>query len=124
MIKGITIETYMTLDTIDYLVDSFNDREFEFFAPTQVLFLGSDVLSESQVTYTETKFTLKHTLANSVPYGSIIHIQIPPQIEVLDADSVVNSCATAENLEETLICELTEEDNGWHKLTVTDAFGP
>ena len=98
MIKGITIKTYMIIDTVDYLVDSFDDRQYEFFAPIQVLFLGSDVLSETDVTYTETKFTLKHILANSVPSGSIIHVQIPPQIEVLDADSVMDSCSSSENL--------------------------
>ena len=64
----------MIIDTVDYLVDFFDDREYSFFAPIQVLFLGSDVLSESSVTYTESKFTLKHILANSVPYGSIIHV--------------------------------------------------
>ena len=34
MIQGITIETYMTLDFEDYLVDKFEDRSYRFFAPT------------------------------------------------------------------------------------------
>ena len=78
MIKGITIKTYMTIDTVDYLVDSYDNRAHDFFAPDQVLFLASEVSTETHVTYTESKFTLRHTTANSVPYGSIIHIQIPP----------------------------------------------
>jgi len=36
MIKGIMIETHMTLeDGRDYLVDEFDDPELEFFAPKQ-----------------------------------------------------------------------------------------
>ena len=33
MIKGIKIETYVTIENVDYLVDIFDDSEYEFFAP-------------------------------------------------------------------------------------------
>ena len=124
MIRGITIEIYATLDGQDFLVDIFDNQEFEFFAPLKVLFLTSDISSESDTIYTKTKFSLTHTLATSVPFGSIIHIQIPPQIEVADAVSVAESCTGARPLETTLECELTYEDDGWHKLTVSNAFPP
>lgn len=114
----------MALDGIEYMVDSFDDREFDFFAPIQVLFLSSSVLTESKITYTETKFTLKHSLASSVPGGAIIHVEIPPQVLVLDEDAVEESCDSSENLvASTMKCQFEELDDGWHKLTVTDAFG-
>ena len=89
----------MTIDAIEYIVDSFDDREYEFFAPVQVLFLSSSVLTERKMTYTETKFTLTHSLASSVPAGAIIHVEIPPQILVLDEEAVEESCDSTENLE-------------------------
>jgi hypothetical protein len=33
MIRGITVETYMTIDLEDYLVDTFEGPTLEFFAP-------------------------------------------------------------------------------------------
>lgn len=88
MIKGISIDTFMLIDGLEHNVDSFEDRNYEFFAPVSVLFLDSTVLTESKTTYTETKFALKHSLASSVPADAIIHVDIPPQVIVLDENAV------------------------------------
>jgi len=85
MIKGIRIQTVMTLEDIDYVIDEIIDPEYKFFAPEQNLFLKSAVFTDSEEVYTDTVFHFKHTLANNVPADAIIMIWIPPQIEIGDA---------------------------------------
>ena len=94
LIKGISIDTFMLIDGVEHNVDSFEDRNYPFFAPVSVLFLDSTVLTESKTTYTETKFALKHSLASSVPAGATIHVEIPPQVIVLDERAVEQSCGS------------------------------
>lgn len=77
-VKGIKIETYATIENVDYLVDSLVDFELRFFAPVQLFFLSSNVLAGSDEVYTATYFTLEHQLANKVPFGAIMYVTIPP----------------------------------------------
>ena len=77
MIKGIEIKTIVVVESVDYVVDIFSDFDLNFFAPVQQLFLASEVLTESEEVYTETKFTFRHTLANSVATNAIMTILIP-----------------------------------------------
>ena len=122
MIRGISIQTFVTIEKVDFLIDEFVSTTLDFFAPKQQLFLASTVSSGSDEVYTATDFTVTQTLANKVPFGGIILVYIPPQIEVGDAADVVTSCKASENLMATLSCELVTEADGWHLLTVRDAF--
>ena len=57
MIKGIMIQTHMTLDDdLDYLVDEYDNANLEFFAPLQQLFLSSSVTVQLEETFEETAF--------------------------------------------------------------------
>lgn len=86
------------------------------------MFLASEVRSGSDEVYSMTQFTLVHQLANFVPSDAIINISIPPQVEVSDFALVVESCKGQKNLLNSLKCELTALEDGWHLLRVTDAF--
>ena len=77
MIKGIKIETYQTLEGVDYLIDTFEDFALEFFAPGAQLFLSSQIITGSDEVYTMTDFIVVHKLANSVPSDAIMHLTIP-----------------------------------------------
>jgi predicted DNA-binding helix-hairpin-helix protein len=113
MIKGIKIQTFVTVKTVVFLIDEFISTTLEFFAPQQQLFLSSAISSASDEVYSPMGFTITHTLANNVPFGGIIKISIPPQIEVSDAADVIASCRASENLMATLSCELVIEEDGW-----------
>lgn len=124
MIKGILIQTYMTLaDGEDYLIDTFDDDEYPFFAPASQLFLQSSVFVDKEETYEETPFYISNKLANNVKKGAIIHVTIPKQVEVIDPTVVVKSCQAQKNLQPTLYCELSQNEDLSHQLTVRDAFG-
>ena len=58
MIKGISIATFMAIENVDYLIDKLEDRNLEFFAPDQLLFLASTVSAGSIEVYTATYVTL------------------------------------------------------------------
>ena len=124
MIKGIKISTYMTLEGDDYLIDTYEDAEHEFFKPTQQLFLSSAVSVLKEETYEETNFFITNKLANNVPEGAIINVNIPKQIEVRDAAEAMASCIGELNLLSTMTCELVTKLDGSHQLTVRNAFGP
>ena len=76
----------------------------------------------SDEVYTETTFTLKHTLANFVPRDAIVRVTIPPQVEVRDIEEVANSCKAIKNLKDSLKCELIRAPDDSHILTVREAF--
>lgn len=124
MIKGIKIQSYMSLEGADYLIDTFDEPEFEFFAPKQQLFLSSSVSVEKEETFEETNFFISNKLANNVEEGAIINITIPKEIEVKDAASVMASCVGELNLLPSLTCELVTKADLSHQLTVKNAFGP
>ena len=92
MIHGIKIQTYAMIEGEEFLIDEFDQPDLEFFAPLQQLFIKSIVETGSDEVYTETEFTLSLVLANSVPSTAIMHIMIPPQIEVKDTATVEDSC--------------------------------
>ena len=99
------------------------DDTKEFFAPEQQLFLKSNVLAASEEVYTETRFTLIHILNNNVPADAILHITIPPSIEVKDIATVEGSCAPERNLQVNLSCTMVKNTNdNSHQLTVNNAF--
>ena len=123
MIKGIEIRTYMSIDGVDYIIDSLLDDTKEFFAPVQQLFLKSNVYAASDEVYTETRFTLTHVLNNNVPSDAILQIRVPPELEVKDIATVEGSCAPERNLQEALTCTLVKNDSDdSHQLTVLNAF--
>ena len=77
MIRGILIETWVTFEDEDYLVDRIDNPLRDFFAPEQQLLLASKVLTGSDEVYTATDFTFNHQLANSAMPGAIIVVTIP-----------------------------------------------
>lgn len=48
----------MAIENVDYLIDKLEDRNLEFFAPDQLLFLASTVSAGSIEVYTATYVTL------------------------------------------------------------------
>lgn len=77
MIRGILIETWVTLEDEEYLVDRIDNPIRDFFAPEQQLLLSSEVLTGSDEVYTATDFTFKHQLANTAMKDAIIVVTIP-----------------------------------------------
>ena len=77
MIKGIKIETFMTVDDEDFMIDTFDDPEVEFFAPEQQLFLSSSVRVEKEEVFEDTAFFIMNKLANNIMGGAIINVTIP-----------------------------------------------
>lgn len=96
MIKGIRIATYLVLEEVPQIVDLYDEPDQEFFAPEQQLFLVSEVITASEVTFTQSAFEFRMTLANRVPTGDAkIFITIPEQVRVnSNARSLIeNSCS-------------------------------
>lgn len=122
MIRGIKIETYMIIESQDFLIDTFEDFNLDFFAPLSQLFLNSEVITGNEEVYTMTDFVFIHKLANNVPFDAIMHLNIPKQIEVSDVAVVEKSCTAYKNLMPSLKCKLIAQSDGTHQLTITDAF--
>ena len=99
--------------------------DLDFFAPQQVEFLFSEVTTQSDSTYTETRFQFIHTLATNVNSDAILFINIPPEIEIFDPEKVVESCKSAKSLDRNLACELEilpANNRGMSRLTVRNAI--
>ncbi len=69
--------------------------------------------SGSDEVYTATYFSLQHTLASNVPFGAIVFVSIPPQIEIYNVTAVESSCKVDTNLLTPPSCKCVEQGDGW-----------
>ena len=126
MIQGITIQMVQVYEDTDYVIDEFVDENIEFFAAEAQLFADFVLSTESEEVYTETVFSFKAKVRNTIPSDAIIGIVLPSQIEIADKATAENSCTSGFNLAAEIRCEVEPiEKDGVvvsHKLWAYDAF--
>lgn len=87
-------------------------------------FLYTSVEAGTTQTYTESSFRFTHIVANYIPSGSIIEIEIPKQIEVIDEEDVKNNLLGIENLSTSLKCDIiaNQTEVSDYTVKITNAF--